>query len=275
MRVVVSLTTIPSRLGKIRPILVSLMNQTLVPDAIYLNLPEVFARTGERYLVPKDVVNLPFVTINRVDRDYGPITKLLPTLSKETDPETCIVIVDDDTQYSPQFLRQLVRASQGHPDAVICNSCGWLYSAPSNPLLPECKIVEGFAGVLFRRKFFQEDFFAYVDKAIQNRNCFQGDDYVISSYLSMKSIPIKPLGNLPQQFSYGFQSDALHQITLGKDASSFPTERYEECRMFLEDHKMTNLNSPPSPLYHFLSHYRWYICVALCLLILFLKRKYQ
>ena len=43
--------------------------------------------------------------IVRGEKDYGPITKLLPTLSIETNPTTLIIILDDDHIYDPQLVR--------------------------------------------------------------------------------------------------------------------------------------------------------------------------
>lgn len=39
--------------------------------------------------------------------DLGPITKFVPTLTTEKDPNTVIVVVDDDTLYPPSMVEQV------------------------------------------------------------------------------------------------------------------------------------------------------------------------
>src|SRR5688572_18914575 len=76
VRTVVTLTTTPTRINKIRPTLESLVNQTRVPNAIYLNVPYHLKRTGEPYVIPEWLKELPEVTVVRCE-DYGPATKLI------------------------------------------------------------------------------------------------------------------------------------------------------------------------------------------------------
>ena len=53
MRVIASLTTIPSRIDRIRPVLDSLRNQTVPVERIEINVPDVCVRTGETYVIPE------------------------------------------------------------------------------------------------------------------------------------------------------------------------------------------------------------------------------
>src|SRR4051794_1700330 len=84
--IVVSFTTSPMRLPKCRPVIDSLLNQTRRPDAILLNLPPRFDRTGEEYppyeLLPNWLIGDSLVKIERCDRDWGPATKILPTVMR-------------------------------------------------------------------------------------------------------------------------------------------------------------------------------------------------
>ena len=48
VRIVISMTTIPSRLGNLDKVLEAIIDkQTVKPDVVYLNVPHVFGRTGE------------------------------------------------------------------------------------------------------------------------------------------------------------------------------------------------------------------------------------
>lgn len=52
MRIVVSLTTIPSRLKVLPDIVDSIMGQTLVPDEIALNIPKICHKESMGYDIP-------------------------------------------------------------------------------------------------------------------------------------------------------------------------------------------------------------------------------
>jgi len=111
-RVVVSLSTVPHRLENLRETIHSLLQQSLLPDVIYVNIPNgVNRRTQEAYFVPTFLEELQRqghpIQILR-GRDYGPATKLIPALENENDPLTLVVTVDDDHVYPHDWLRHLV-----------------------------------------------------------------------------------------------------------------------------------------------------------------------
>ena len=80
--VVVSLTTIPSRIDSIQGTLLSLIAQTLPPDKILLSIPETSSReNGQHYTIPpwlKEMDDKVTIVMSKVD--YGPSTKLIPTV---------------------------------------------------------------------------------------------------------------------------------------------------------------------------------------------------
>ena len=111
-RVVVTLTTIPTREKSVIKTIQSIQEGSLKPDVIYVNLPEWYPRfkcAPDSNLVSK-LVSMK-VTVNSC-KDYGVLTKLLPTMEIEKDPETLIVILDDDMIYQPRFLEGLVKGHE-------------------------------------------------------------------------------------------------------------------------------------------------------------------
>ena len=61
------------------------------------------------FLVDWDIItnnNQAFICSTRCP-DMGPITKFVPTLTSEVDPETLIVVVDDDTAYPPEMVQRM------------------------------------------------------------------------------------------------------------------------------------------------------------------------
>jgi hypothetical protein len=73
-RVIVSLSTVPDRINKLRPTIRSLLKQTRPPDEIVLAIPEFSVRERRHYVVPKYMSRLPRVGILRTREDWGPAT---------------------------------------------------------------------------------------------------------------------------------------------------------------------------------------------------------
>lgn len=195
-RVVVSLTTIPDRLVHIRPTLHSLLDQSRRPDAIQLNLPTESRREGRGYQIPAFFADYGPIEIVRCDRDWGPATKALPTLQRETAPDTRIVITDDDQVYPRNLIETLVQASEQFPDAVVCsrgfrippgldinlrNTLYGTHLAEAEPI----EIVQGSAGYLVRPRFFTRDVFDY--GAAPDEAFFQ-DDIWLCGHLAGRGV---------------------------------------------------------------------------------------
>ena len=198
-RIVVSLSTLPSRIQGIKPTLQSILDNTVAADAIYLNLPEYSKREACRYEIPENLTDIsPIVKINRVREDYGPVTKLYPTLEVETDPETIIICIDDDLVYDPRLIERLIQASDYYGgEQTICIR-GWNYIKIANrftlPLYTpfwgsrNVKVLQCYMGVLYKRKFFND--LELFKKYMSLRPCFTTDDIMISNYLSKVGVKI-------------------------------------------------------------------------------------
>lgn len=191
MRLVVSLTTIPERRLLLERTLTSLRRQSLVPDAVYLWLPQ------ERFAGNMSGYRLPGVEV-RVGADLGPAMKLLPVLDIETDPETCIVTIDDDVEYPPELIARLSSASRLHPDHAI-GFTGWVLdpetsatsvvhlnaAMPGAARMQPVHVLEGYRGVLYKRRFFEHDIHGHLEALSAFR--FH-DDILLSGYLAGRSI---------------------------------------------------------------------------------------
>lgn len=195
-RVVVSLTTLPSRINKIGNVIKSIQNGTVKPDLIYINIPKFSLREKTKYIINDDIKNIPGVKLNFHNEDYGPLTKIFPTLQQETDPDTTIICIDDDTEYDTGMLEHLLLCSSYYPDKTICVK-GWnyinlgffalpIFSLQLNNKPQKVKVLQCYQGVLYKRKFFEDDFKNYINC----KKCFTVDDILISKYLTKKGIDI-------------------------------------------------------------------------------------
>jgi Glycosyl transferase family 2 len=218
-RVVVSLTTLPDRYEKLKETIESLLNQTCKPDAIYLGLPQVAKRLNKPY-PPFSNAN---VKVVKLDDDYGPICKLVGGLLSESDPNTIIITVDDDTLYKPDFIEKMVEKANLFPNAVVCGTGarlgrGLMLMSIVNSLDNvktwngvlgfECEdklgglvdVAYGVGGVGYRRKFFpskQNLFSSFVNLGQDKHNLFRQDDIFISGYLSKQKIQIRVFTDIP------------------------------------------------------------------------------
>lgn len=115
--VIVSLTSIPSRLKKLHLVIRSLLNQSYLPEGIVLWLNDELKEQ-----IPKDLQQLEgdFFQIR-----YSPLTcshrKLIHSL--EAFPEATIVTCDDDVMYRQDWLEKLYVCHLQYPEDIIANQC--------------------------------------------------------------------------------------------------------------------------------------------------------
>lgn len=222
--VVVSFTTTPYRINYIRPVLDAVFRQSIKPNRVYLNVPWKFKRDNSKYVIPEWLKNYPEVIINRT-RDYGPATKLIATLEKESNPNTIIITIDDDIIYPKHIVRDLVK--KHHQEAVFTGiGINFLFAPFYNTYYgfvyldqKPSLVVVGVSGVLYKRKIFKKDIFSLVDNL--PITCFLSDDLMIAAYLLNKHIPIiKTTTMVYNEFLYSMLFKGLPSAT-AKDALSF------------------------------------------------------
>lgn len=209
-RLVVSMTTIPSRIEVLYKTVKNIMKQTQWIDRIYLNIPHKSSK-GDNYVIPDKLRRLVQrskdygvpISFNRPENDFGPGTKLYPTLLKEKNPNTLIVTIDDDMIYDRRMIETLVKEYQMDQTRVIgfhswnVGPGGKMWDMDScNGDYPD--VIEGFGGALYTRKFFMkkvsDEWIDQSDKFIRMRKklpeCFFVDDVYISAWLAKNNIPI-------------------------------------------------------------------------------------
>ena len=121
MSLIVSMTTIASRLDLCRQTCHALGRQDLQPDRIILNVSStpylLDAGIADRTLLEwaGEVRGLEVAWV----QNTGPYRKLLPTLA-QVQCGDIVVTADDDVLYGPSWLHLLADCAQSHPDAVVC-----------------------------------------------------------------------------------------------------------------------------------------------------------
>ncbi|VUD66064.1 hypothetical protein TDB9533_03495 [Thalassocella blandensis] len=225
--VIASMTTLPSRAHKIHKTIDSIKNQTHPPEYLQLNLPINCIRDPSPYILPNFLINDPFVKINWVEHDLGPVTKILPTLEAHRSNSALdfIISIDDDIIYPEYWFSSLL--DEITPNSVTCGKLAMFYqregkfglkcnATPSSESV--FQILQGFTAIAYPAAIIDDDFFAYVHDVINDQNARYSDDLFISYYLYQKNIPIfhnktqfrSSLREL-QYANYGFDQFALHK----------------------------------------------------------------
>ena len=245
--VLVSFTTSPTRLHKCRPVIDSLLNQTRLPDAIILNLPPRFDRTGEEYppdaSLPDWLAGNSLIQIRRCDRDWGPATKIVPTIARlpQGSLRPIVISVDDDIRYPPGAISALAKSALpcalGDAELEVWCAAGFDFVSSRPSSVKEhgkcCAVVEGFAGVAYPTRVFGPDFACYMEGAASDLDMRFSDDLLISNYLASHGVKRRVLTAIEYSqdilwnsggvLAYGDLSDALHQ---GAGVSANNHDRY-------------------------------------------------
>ena len=116
-QVVVSMTSFPKAIPYAMKAIRSILNGTVLPDrlVLYLFLPE-FGEEG----IPQELMRLSeenkIFEIRNCERNLRSYLKLIPAIADF--PESIIVTVDDDIDYHPNMLRDLLAMHATNPHAV-------------------------------------------------------------------------------------------------------------------------------------------------------------
>jgi len=180
---IISITTIPTRINFLKSCIKSLENQGF---PVYVWLPRYVERLDDGFSeIPGFLSNVNAEIVE----DMGPATKLIPALERfET-----VITADDDSLYSNDWAKGLAEWSEKLPNAglgyrgrIFHKSMKYskskLIASPSQPR--EVDIITSNHGTLYKRYFFSDDIFTLW------RDCYYNDDILFGSYLRNRGIPM-------------------------------------------------------------------------------------
>jgi hypothetical protein len=209
----VSLSSIPSRFDKVHNTIDSILNQTVRPKKIYLNIPYSYRRFPNANVD----INLKndLLEIVRCD-DFGPGTKLMGSLDliKEYN---FVIIIDDDHYYHHSMCEKFLNAYLENSNAI--------YSFYVYKLL-DLWIGQGADGLLINKEFLynNEDLpnmclSSFYDKYVKNNDrLFLNDDLWMAIYFSkFLRKEIISLSNILPLDDY-LQKQLIYKIHNNKDS---------------------------------------------------------
>lgn len=173
------ITSIPSRFAKSKGVLDSLtVQQRVKPDRLIVTIPRAYKRFPNASVqIPEFMASNPQITVLRVDRDYGPATKILgPLLFSNISPDTTVVVTDDDTPKLPGWLEYLTAKLKENPDALITLS--------KHPFGE----VHGGRGFAFKRRIFNAQ--EMLTEFERRPECHLVDDDFLTHFCRTRNIPV-------------------------------------------------------------------------------------
>jgi len=163
MKIYVSLTSIKQNQTILQKTLLSIKNQDLLPDKCYLFLSEEPYLRDEGFINKELNEDLKMLLDNdmfeiRWVPNIGPYRKILPLLFEKKMEDCLIITVDDDTEYDPSFVNNLVQEYNNN-HCMIGNS-GWTLNVTSwkkinyrdrleNKREHICNITSGKGGIIY------------------------------------------------------------------------------------------------------------------------------
>jgi GT2 family glycosyltransferase len=200
-RVMVSMTTIPSRLPHCTHALDRLLGQSVTDFDLELYLPEVCARTGEHYQVPPELSGYGGkLAVRRIATDYGPATKLLGPLAmvleRGDEDRRAVITVDDDVLLEPHAIEELLDAATRHPHTAL----GFMGVSGGHFVHAEAvaanglshvpvDVLGGYRAVLYPVDVLDRSLFADLDALSERVGPFLDDDHLIGWNLARRGIP--------------------------------------------------------------------------------------
>ena len=181
-----TMTTIPERLS--HPWFYENLVHTLNLNGnfkIILNIPYEFKSTGEKYIIPQNILDLQKknLIINRINEDYGPITKLFGALLNDNISDNDILLVcDDDIHYKKDFVKLI------YNEYIKDDSSIYTYCIPT---------IEGFKGFMFKKSIMKP-----ILKVIRPKSCFRIDDNLIQLFVKDNNINVKTVSYYGEEKKY-------------------------------------------------------------------------
>ncbi|NHU47590.1 hypothetical protein [Rhodococcus sp. A14] len=199
--VVVSVTTFPKRVGSLRITLRTILRQTVKPDKIVITLSaeEFPDKQPPAPLVDYATRGVEFIFADGNTKSYK---KLLPALSRY--PDAIIVTADDDVLYPRTWLKSLLDAHRGHPEAVIGHR-GTRILGSKNDLAPYVEwpqadiytpasriFLTGMGGILYPPRTLPDDVH---DLTLASSLCPTADDIWFKAMTLLHNTPAQKVSN--------------------------------------------------------------------------------
>ena len=114
-RIVISLTTNSKNIKHLYPVITSLLDQTVKVDEISLTIPY-----GKEYDIPDNIRDI--VKVYRVSKKYKNASNVIPSLLREGETDTKIIVVSDNMIYGRDFIEDILSYNKKNPGHVLTHN---------------------------------------------------------------------------------------------------------------------------------------------------------
>ena len=138
-KVTINFSTIPSRIKFLEPILKKMSLHKNINN-IFINIPREYKRFNEKVVIPDFINKYHKVKIFWLDKDYGPLTKIIgPLINPDIKSEDVILITDDDKDNNENWSNKLIYNIEKNDNKI--------YSYSFNNFELKRKIIWGAVGI--------------------------------------------------------------------------------------------------------------------------------
>jgi hypothetical protein len=118
-KTIIAINTTPQRIRKIRPMINSILDQTIRVDNIILVVPQDDIDTG--YTIPSDIKKIAILFPR--GKNYGTefANSIIPMLLSQKEYNTTIITLLDNIIYGKDYLETLLIEGKKYKDTVICD----------------------------------------------------------------------------------------------------------------------------------------------------------
>lgn len=197
--VIVSLTSIPSRIDKVHYVIKSLLLQSYRPNKVILWLSD--EDFPDKNGLPETLLKLLSTDFEiRWCENLKPHKKYFYTMKEN--PDSIIITVDDDGFYRKNLIRDLVKSYEKYPNAISCTRAHRMIFNENNQLLPYNKweyevknvytpnkfiFATGVGGVLYPPNSLNKKVF---NKELIYKLCLNADDVWLKIMSLLNNTPV-------------------------------------------------------------------------------------
>ena len=178
----ISLTSIPPRFPRLRPVLDCLLAQDPAPAQVFLCLPQRYRRFPGTVTLPELP---PGVTLQRLETDLGPATKVLPAARALTGTAMPLIYCDDDWLMPPHWAARLLKTRRRREAATGSGYSITRLGRTSAAKEEMTDIAQGFSGVLIEPQWLSGD------DLVPPEAAWPVDDIWLSGHLARQGIGIR------------------------------------------------------------------------------------
>ena len=153
-KVIISISVAPDKILKIKPMINSILDQTVKVNQIVLNLPN-----NIEYDIPKEYETI--FTVFRCGKDYGECNKFIPTILREENNNVIIFLLDENYIFAKDYIENMIEEYKKNNCSVISKG-----------------------GILITPEFFDTDIYDRKNKTLNNewiKECIKSEKKNINS----------------------------------------------------------------------------------------------